>query len=231
MTASIAVICFPGSNCEYDVVQAVEELGGKGTIVWHTDTLLDGFNGVVIPGGFAHGDHIRPGAIAQFSPAMAAVQRAAADGLPVLGICNGFQVLVEVGLLPGALMRNDGLRFICDNATCEIVSTSSVLTADSRPGESLVLPINHYEGNFTCDETTLARLYENDQVILRYVDNPNGSTGSVAGIRNLAGNVVGLMPHPERAMSELMGSRDGRTLMQCFVDAAAKLAPSVVSAA
>src|SRR5487761_1985329 len=114
MSASIAVICFPGSNCEYDVVQAIEELGGSATIIWHTETVLDGFNGVVIPGGFAHGDHIRPGAIAQFSPIMTAVARASEQGRPILGICNGFQVLVEVGLLPGALMRNDGLRFLCE---------------------------------------------------------------------------------------------------------------------
>lgn len=230
MSASIAVICFPGSNCEYDVVQAIEELGGSATIIWHTETVLDGFNGVVIPGGFAHGDHIRPGAIAQFSPIMAAVQLGATEGLPVLGICNGFQVLVELGLLPGALMRNDGLRFICQDVTCEIVSTSSVLTAESIRGEELVLPINHYEGNFTCDDATLTRLYENDQVILRYLDNPNGSTGSVAGVRNLAGNVVGLMPHPERAMSELMGSSGGKKLLQCFVDASAARVPTIVTA-
>lgn len=231
MSARIAVVCFPGSNCEFDVVQAVEGLGGEASIVWHTETALDGFNGIIVPGGFAHGDHIRPGAIAQFSPAMEAVADAAAQGLPVLGICNGFQVLVEVGLLPGALMRNDGLRFLCETVVCEVVSTSSVLTRSSVPGERIALPINHYEGNYTCDETTLAALFANGQVILQYVDNPNGSMRSVAGVSNAAGNVVGLMPHPERAMSTLLGSADGKKLLESFVDAAAAVAPSAVSAA
>ena len=162
-------------------------LGAEAEIVWHTRRELDGFNAVIVPGGFAHGDHIRPGAIAQFSPVMGAVATAAAEGYPVLGICNGFQVLVETGLLPGALMRNDGLRFLCETVTCEVVSTSSVLTSGSTPGARLALPINHYEGNYTCDEETLAQLIENGQVVLRYSDNPNGSTGSVAGVRNLAG--------------------------------------------
>jgi phosphoribosylformylglycinamidine synthase len=209
----------------------VQTLGGDAEIVWHTERSLGGFNGVVIPGGFAHGDHIRPGAIAQFSPVMAAVADAAAEGLPVLGICNGFQVLVEVGLLPGALMRNDGLRFICETVVCEVVSTDSVLTNETIPGEQLSLPINHYEGNFICDEATLAELTENGQIVLRYVDNPNGSTGSIAGIRNAAGNVVGLMPHPERAMAELLGSADGKKLLGSFVDAAAHHTPSVTTAA
>jgi phosphoribosylformylglycinamidine synthase subunit PurQ / glutaminase len=162
---------------------------------------------------------------------MGAVAKAAAKGYPVLGICNGFQVLVETGLLPGALMRNDGLRFLCETVTCEVVSTSSVLTSGSTPGARLALPINHYEGNYTCDEETLAELIENGQVVLRYSDNPNGSTGSVAGVRNLAGNVVGLMPHPERAMEALVGSSDGRRLLVAFIDAAAQLAPTRFEAA
>jgi phosphoribosylformylglycinamidine synthase subunit PurQ / glutaminase len=231
MSARVAVICFPGSNCEFDVVAAVTSLGAEAEIVWHTCPELDGFNSVIVPGGFAHGDHIRPGAIAQFSPVMGAVARAAAKGYPVLGICNGFQVLVETGLLPGALMRNDGLRFLCETVTCEVVSTTSVLTSGSTPGEKLALPINHYEGNYTCDEATLAELTSNGQVILRYSDNPNGSTGSVAGVRNAAGNVVGLMPHPERAMEALLGSSDGRGLLSAFLGAAAQLAPARFEAA
>jgi phosphoribosylformylglycinamidine synthase I len=228
VSARIAVIYFPGSNCEHDVVGALRELGAEAELVWHAETTLEGFNAVIIPGGFAHGDHIRPGAIAQFSPIMDAVADRAAAGLPVLGICNGFQVLVEAGLLPGALMRNDGLRFLCETTTCEVVSTKSVLTAASTIGEALKLPINHYEGNYTCDLPTLARLTANGQVILRYRDNPNGSTGQVAGVTNESGNVVGLMPHPERAMSALLGSSDGRSLLAAFVDAAARYAPTAV---
>jgi phosphoribosylformylglycinamidine synthase I len=226
VSARVAVVCFPGSNCEYDVAAAITSLGAEAEIVWHTQSELDGFNAVIVPGGFAHGDHIRPGAIAQFSPVMGPVATAAAEGYPVLGICNGFQVLVETGLLPGALMRNDGLRFLCETVTCEVVSTTSVLTSGSTVGEKLALPINHYEGNYTCDEETLAQLVENGQVILRYRENPNGSTGSVAGVRNAVGNVVGLMPHPERAMEALLGSSDGRGLLAAFVRAAAQLAPA-----
>jgi phosphoribosylformylglycinamidine synthase subunit PurQ / glutaminase len=231
MSTRVAVICFPGSNCEHDVVAALTSLGATAEIVWHTESELDGYNAVIVPGGFAHGDHIRPGAIAQFSPVMGAVATAAANGYPVLGICNGFQVLVETGLLPGALMRNDGLRFLCETVTCEIASTSSVLTAGSTLGASLELPINHYEGNYTCDEETLRQLSENGQVVLRYRDNPNGSTGSVAGVRNAAGNVVGLMPHPERAMEALLGSADGRGLLASFIEAAAQCAPARFEAA
>jgi phosphoribosylformylglycinamidine synthase len=231
MSARVAVICFPGSNCEHDVVAALVDLGADAEIVWHTESRLDGFNAVIVPGGFAHGDHIRPGAIAQFSPVMGAVATAAAEGYPVLGICNGFQVLVETGLLPGALMRNDGLRFLCETVACEVVSTTSVLTSGSTVGERLSLPINHYEGNYTCDAATLEHLTDNGQVVLRYVDNPNGSTGSVAGVRNVAGNVVGLMPHPERAMEALLGSADGRGLLAAFLEAAAQCAPARFEAA
>jgi phosphoribosylformylglycinamidine synthase len=231
VNARVAVVCFPGSNCEHDVAAAITSLGAEAKIVWHTQSELDGFNAVVVPGGFAHGDYIRPGAIAQFSPVMGPVATAAAEGYPVLGICNGFQILVESGLLPGALMRNDGLRFLCETVTCEVVSTASVLTSGSVAGELLALPINHYEGNYTCDAETLAHLTENGQVVLRYRDNPNGSTGSIAGVRNVAGNVVGLMPHPERAMEPLLGSSDGRGLLAAFVEAAAQVPRSRFEAA
>lgn len=216
----IAVIVFPGSNCEHDVVSALESLGGEAGLVWHQDDSLDGIDAVVIPGGFAHGDYLRPGAIARFSPIMEAVHGLAADGRPVLGICNGFQVLTESRLLPGALRRNAGMRFLCDVVECEVTSTASCLTAGLTAGERLRLPINHFEGNYTCDEATLRQLSGSGQIVLRYVVNPNGSVGSVAGVANEAGNVVGVMPHPERASDHLLGSMDGAGLLWSFLRAA-----------
>ncbi len=219
---TVGVLCFPGSNCEHDVVAALEGLGAPARIVWHSDSDLSGFGGLVVPGGFAHGDYLRPGAIARFSPAMDALRDFAERGGPVLGICNGFQVLTEAGLLPGALMRNAGMRFICTTVECEVASSSSVLTAAVPTGTVLRLPVNHYEGNYTCSAGDLAELEQNGQVVLRYRDNPNGSTGDIAGIANRTGNVVGLMPHPERASSALLGSADGLPLLQSFVDAIAR---------
>lgn len=215
--AEIAVIRFPGSNCEFDVIEAVERLGAKGTIVWHHVRDLERFDGVIIPGGFAHGDYLRCGAIARFSPVMDAVARFAKTGGPVLGICNGFQVLTEAGLLPGALMRNAGLRFVCETVTVEVTSNASVLTANVPVATRLSLPVNHGEGNYICDTATLGEIEANGQVVLRYIDNPNGSLNDIAGIANAAGNVIGLMPHPERAFDEMLGSRDGRPLLASFV--------------
>ena len=221
MAPRIGVVVFPGSNCEHDVVSALDQAGARAELVWHGATDLSGFDGVVVPGGFAHGDYLRPGAIARFSPVMAAVGELARSGRPVLGICNGFQVLTEAGLLPGALQKNRGLRFICDTVEVEVVSSRSVLTRDVAPGTVLRLPINHFEGNYTCDDETLTRLVAEDRVVLRYVDNPNGSTGDIAGVCNEAGNVVGLMPHPERATEELLGSADGLPVLASFVAASA----------
>ena len=176
----------------------------------------------MLPGGFAHGDYLRPGAIARFSPIMDAVARFAADGGPVVGICNGFQVLTEAGLLPGALNRNSGLRFLCKTVECEVVSTDSVLTGRARPGQLLRLPINHYEGNYTCDAPTLRELENEGRVVLRYRgDNPNGSVHAIAGITNRERNVVGVMPHPERASDPLLGSADGRLLLESLLEASA----------
>lgn len=220
MSASVGVVVFPGSNCEHDVVQAVASLGGSADLVWHAATSVAGFDAIVLPGGFAHGDYLRPGAIARFSPVMPAVREFAEAGGPVLGICNGFQVLTEAGFLPGALQKNRGLRFICAMVELVVGSTRSVLTAGAVAGASLRIPINHFEGNYTCDELTLAQLEAEDRVILRYADNPNGSVGDIAGIRNAAGNVVGLMPHPERASDPLLGSVDGAVLLRSFLDAA-----------
>jgi phosphoribosylformylglycinamidine synthase len=217
--ARIGVVVFPGSNCEYDAAAAVEQLGDRAEFVWHTRTDLEGIDGVILPGGFAHGDYLRPGALARFSPVMGAVEQFAANGGPVLGICNGFQVLVEAGLLPGALQKNRGLTFLCQPTTLVVASTSSVLTRNATVGQELVVPINHFSGSYTCDDATLDELVRNGQIVLRYHDNPNGSRDDIAGVANKGGNVVGLMPHPERAMSTLLGSDDGRVLFEGFLGA------------
>jgi phosphoribosylformylglycinamidine synthase len=213
MTTRVGVALFPGSNCEHDVVHAVQLLGGQAEILWHGDADLNGVDAVVIPGGFAHGDYLRPGAIARFSPIMTSIATFAKSGGPVVGICNGFQVLTEAGLLPGALQKNAGLKFLCTTATLEVVSSDSVLTRGIAKGTKLDVPINHFEGNYTCAPETLAELESEDRVVLRYVDNPNGSVADIAGITNEGRNVVGLMPHPERASSELLGSTDGVPLL------------------
>jgi len=213
----VGVVVFPGSNCEHDVIEAVEGLGGHADIVWHGDRSLGDIDAVVLPGGFAHGDYLRPGAIARFSPIMEAVGAFARDGGRVVGICNGFQVLTEAGLLPGALQKNAGLKFLCDTVDLEVMTTSSVLTSGARAGQVLRIPINHFEGNYTCDAATLDELRADDRIVLRYVDNPNGSMGDIAGICNAGRNVVGLMPHPERASHHLLGSEDGAVLLQGLV--------------
>ena len=221
MSARIGVVLFPGSNCEHDAVEAVEALGGKADVVWHGDRTLDGLDAVVLPGGFAHGDALRPGAIARFSPVMAAVEEFARAGGPVVGICNGFQILTEAGLLPGALQKNRGLKFLCATATIRVETRNTPLTTAATVGQVLRIPINHFEGNFTCDDTTLAQLRGEDRVVFRYTDNPNGSVDDIAGICNRERNVVGLMPHPERACDPLLGSEDGAVLVRSLLAAAA----------
>ena len=220
MAPRIGVVVFPGSNCEHDVVQGVEAAGGTGVLLWHRDTTLGGVDAVVLPGGFAHGDYLRPGALARFSPVMEAVRDFARAGGPVVGICNGFQVLTEAGLLPGALQKNGRLRFLCEPARLTVTSTKSVLTSEATVGEELVVPINHFSGNYTCDENTLQRLQEEERIVLRYADNPNGSVDAIAGIASETGNVVGLMPHPERASNMLLGSEDGLVLLRSLVGSA-----------
>lgn len=213
MAPVVGVVVFPGSNCEQDVIEAFRAIGADAREVWHADRALGQVDAVVVPGGFAHGDYLRPGAIARFSPVMEAVTGFAAAGGPVLGICNGFQVLCEAGLLPGALQKNAGLRFLCKTVTLRVASSSSVLTRGVEVGTELRIPINHFSGNYTCSPAVLEQLRAEDRIVLRYVDNPNGSVDDIAGVSSEAGNVVGLMPHPERAGSALLGSEDGRALM------------------
>ncbi len=237
MTASIGVVLFPGSNCEHDVVEAINSLGGEAHLIWHGATQLGPVDAVVLPGGFAHGDYLRPGAIARFSPIMPAIASFAADGGAVVGICNGFQILTEARLLPGALQKNRGLTFLCMPVGLEVVSSRSVLTSDLMPGQRLTVPINHFEGNYTCDRATLDELKAEDRIVVRYVDNPNGSMDCIAGISNAAGNVVGLMPHPERASDALLGSADGVGMLRSLLKVrrpapvAAASAPAVTTAA
>jgi phosphoribosylformylglycinamidine synthase I len=196
MAARVGVVLFPGSNCELDAIEAIRQLGGEAEVLWHADKRVEHVDAVVVPGGFAHGDYLRPGAIARFSPVMDAVQRFAADGGPVVGICNGFQVLTEAGMLPGALQKNAGLKFLCTTTTLRVETTSTPLTSQAAVGDELRIPINHFEGSYTCDDATLAMLRSEDRVVVRYVDNPNGSVDDIAGVCNEGRNVVGLMPHP-----------------------------------
>jgi phosphoribosylformylglycinamidine synthase subunit PurQ / glutaminase len=209
------VVVFPGSNCEHDVVHALTGMGAEAELVWHRDTDLSGLDGIIIPGGFAHGDYLRTGAIARFSPVMAEVGRMADAGAPVVGICNGFQVLCEAGMLPGALIANRDLAFICRFIDVEVVDTDTVLTASAMPGQRLRIPLNSYEGNFV-DPSGTAR------VVVRYVDDPNGAQDRAAAVANAAGNVVGIMPHPERAIEDVLGSSDGIVLLDGFVASMAK---------
>lgn len=216
----ISVVVFPGTWSERDFAHVAGVIGWRADLVWHTETDLGSPDAVVLPGGFAHGDHLRTGAIARFSPIMQAVRDHAAAGGPVVGICNGFQILTEAGLLPGALQKNRGLKFLCTTVDLRVETTASVLTSEAGDGDILRIPINHFEGNFTCDAATLAQLRAEDRVVVRYVDNPNGSVDDIAGVCNEGRNVVGLMPHPERASHALLGSSDGAVLLRSLLASA-----------
>lgn len=226
------VVIFPGSNCEQDVIHAARHLGFEAEFVWHGDTSLDGFDAVVLPGGFSYGDYIRCGAVARFSPVMAEVVRFAEKGGPVLGICNGFQILTEAHLLPGALLRNRGLKFICRRQALRVDGSCDWL--DLPAGTVLEVPINHNEGNYTCDAQTLERLNGNGQVIVRYCEPdgstadggsaPNGALDDIAGICNERGNVFGLMPHPERVVDPVSGGTDGQAFFTTIAGALARVA-------
>jgi phosphoribosylformylglycinamidine synthase len=209
-----AVTVFPGSNCDEDTAQAVTRvLDAPVDLVWHQTATLDGYDAVIIPGGFSYGDYLRAGAIARFSPIMTAVAAHAAAGKPVLGICNGFQILTEAGLLPGTLLPNDSLQFRCEIVTARVETTDTVYTCGYTNSQVIRLPIAHAQGAYYADDETLAELRRHDQIVFRYAaENPNGSADNIAGIVNRGRNVLGMMPHPERAVHELLGSSDGAPL-------------------
>jgi phosphoribosylformylglycinamidine synthase subunit PurQ / glutaminase len=225
----VGVVSFPGSNCDEDALLAiVEQLRERAVMLWHKDHDLQGADVIILPGGFSYGDYLRSGAIARFSPIMQEVVAHAKRGGPVIGICNGFQIAVEAGLLPGALLRNASLQFRSMPVTLKVESTATVFTSAATKGSLLTMPIAHGDGRFTADEDTLDRLEGEGQVVFRYVDskgeataaaNPNGSMRSIAGIGNEAGTVVGLMPHPERALESRLGSTDGRVLFESLLSA------------
>jgi phosphoribosylformylglycinamidine synthase len=227
------VVIFPGSNCEQDIIRATQFLGFESEYIWHGDTDISGFDAIVLPGGFSYGDYIRCGAVARFSPVMAEVVRFANAGGPVLGVCNGFQILTEAHLLPGALLRNRGLKFICKTTNLR-VEENNCLWLDQPAGTILQIPINHNEGNYYCDADTLSALDANGQVVLRYVEEdgstapggsaPNGALDDIAGICNERGNVFGLMPHPERVVDPINGGSDGSPFFTTIVRHLAEVA-------
>ena len=213
-----AVIVFPGSNCDVDMYHAIkDELGEEVEYVWHDKTDLSGFDGILLPGGFSYGDYLRTGAIAGYSNIMKEVVKAAEAGKPILGVCNGFQILLEVGLLPGAMKRNENLKFMCRPVNLKVANNETMFTSEYEQNEIISVPIAHGEGNYYCDDETLKTLKENKQIAFTYETNPNGSLVDIAGITNERGNVLGMMPHPERAVDELLGSADGLKLFKSIV--------------
>ena len=218
-----AVIVFPGSNCDRDIAVALEDVTGtKPAMVWHGEsTLPDGIGLIALPGGFSYGDYLRCGAIAARSPVVKAVVEAAERGLPVIGICNGFQVLTETGLLPGALMRNSGLNFVCRDVQLTVDNSQSIFTSGYRSGEAITVPVAHHDGNYFADQETLDRLEGEGRVAFRYAEDVNGSARNIAGVINKAGNVLGMMPHPERRIEAAHGGTDGRRLFEGLLEAVA----------
>ncbi|MHB1361088.1 MAG: phosphoribosylformylglycinamidine synthase subunit PurQ [Thermoleophilia bacterium] len=225
------VVVFPGSNCDADAFDAVRSFpGAEARYLWHKDTELGGLDCVILPGGFAYGDYLRCGAIARFSPIMAAVKSFADDGGLVIGICNGFQVLLEAGMLPGAMHQNEGLKFVCKLVNLRVENDTIPFTAGYEPGQVIKIPIAHHEGNYFIDAAGLAELEANDQIVVRYCGesgqtsadaNPNGSLGNIAGVCNREGNVFGLMPHPERVCDAVVGGTDGRGVFESIISAVA----------
>lgn len=217
MATRVGVIQFPGTNCELDVVEATTALGAEADVIFHDEKTLGDIDVAVIAGGFAHGDYLRPGAIARFSPVMQAVADFARDGGKVVGICNGFQILTEAQMLPGTLHKNESLKFRCEVSDVIVASNRSILTKNAAVGDRLLLPISNSEGNYTCSDETLRELIDEDRIVLTYSDNHNGSMADIAGISNADGNVVGLMPHPERAYLDILGTSDGRVLLESML--------------
>lgn len=225
------VVVFPGSNCDHDAYHVISKhVGQPVDFIWHKQTDLAGFDAVIIPGGFSYGDYLRCGALARFSPVMQSIKDFAAKGKFVFGICNGFQILCEAGLLPGALIRNENLHFICKHVNLKLENQNTPFTSEVAPERVLSIPIAHAEGNYTCDDETFQQLQENGQVVFRYCDkdgevtsaaNPNGARSNIAGICNLDRNVLGMMPHPERACEEVLGSNDGRDIFRSLAKAIA----------
>ena len=214
-----AVLVFPGSNCDLDMYHAIkDELGEEVEYVWHDATDLSGYDGILLPGGFSYGDYLRCGAIARFSNVMVEVVKAAEAGKPVLGVCNGFQILTEAGLLPGALLRNKNLKFMCRKVNLKVANNNTLFTNQYDQDEVIQIPIAHGEGNYYCDGETLKKLKDNNQIVFTYEgENPNGSIEDIAGVINEKGNVLGMMPHPERAVNELIGGADGLALFKSIV--------------
>ena len=213
----IGVTIFPGSNCDRDALYAVERMGAEPVELWHADADLKGSEAVIVPGGFSYGDYLRPGAIARFAKVMAALEDFARSGGPVLGVCNGFQVLTEAHLLPGALLRNAGMRFVCRRVRVRVEATETPWTSSCEPGEELTLPVAHNEGNYFADPVTLEQIEADDRVVLRYLENPNGSANDIAGVCNEGRNVVGIMPHPERASDPALGSEEGIRILRSIL--------------
>jgi phosphoribosylformylglycinamidine synthase I len=212
------VVTFPGSNCDRDAAVALAAAGASVERIWHASTELPSLDLIVLPGGFAHGDYLRCGAIAARAPVIAEVVKRAAAGVAVLGICNGFQILAEAGLVPGALISNAGLKFVCRSVPLEVATTESAFTAGYRPGQTITLPVAHHDGNYVLAPEELRVLEDEDRIAFRYLDNPNGSTAAIAGVLGSGRNVLGIMPHPERAAEPSLGGTDGRALFASLIE-------------
>ena len=219
MIKKCAVIVFPGSNCDHDAYHVLENTFNREVdFIWHKESNLDNYDAILIPGGFSYGDYLRTGAIAKFSPIMKEVVNLAKKGIPVIGICNGFQILLEAGLLPGALINNKNIKFLSQMVDLNVVTSNTIFTKNISKGKSLSMPIAHKEGNYIADKSTIDSLEQNDQIVFRYNNNPNGSINNIAGIINSDRNVLGMMPHPERACSHILGSEDGKYIFQSMLE-------------